>query len=63
MPIKYGKNIRPWECVITFPNTQGSNTGQFINLEDKVLEYGYRRNNDSRQSHDQERQPKRKLII
>ena len=42
MNVKYGQPLQPYECVIKFDNTEGSDHGQFKATEDQILHYFYR---------------------
>jgi len=63
MPIKYGGLIRPWQVILKFANIDGSNTGQFKNIEDQLLHYSYTRKNAAFNENVWEREPKRVLEI
>lgn len=61
---KYGKQVVPWQCKVTFDNTEGDNCGQWKNDSNKI-QYNFLRSSASTMSGNitKEREPMRILEI
>ena len=63
MGIKYGKKMRPWECIVKMANDVSGEEGMFGAEHDNCIEYNFITKNKMTGKVVREREPRRCIIL